>query len=58
MAKNVLRNPAQFLGIEGKVGNAFVSQSPTAALSSLPELISFYQTSKGLYLEKFVQVFV
>ena len=54
MAKNVLRNPGRALEIGANVGSAFATRSPKAALSSLPEVINFYHTGKGLYLGKFV----
>ena len=54
MAKNVLKNPRPALEIGFNDGMAFASQSPKAVLSSLPEVINFYLTGKGLYLGKFV----
>ena len=54
MAKNVLKNPGRALEIGVNVGSAFASLSRKAALSSLPEVINFYLTGKGLYLGKFV----
>ena len=54
MAKNVLKNPGRALEIGANVGSAFASRSPKAALSSLPQVINFYHTGKGLYLGKFV----
>ena len=54
MAKNVLKNPGRALEIGANVGTAFATRSPKAALSSLPEVINFYHTGKGLYLGKFV----
>ena len=54
MAKNVLKNPGRALEIGANVGSAFATRSPKAALSSLPEVINFYHTGKGLYLGKFV----
>ena len=53
MAKNVLKNPGRALQIGANVGTAFASRSPKAALSSLPEVINFYHTGKGLYLLRF-----
>ena len=53
MAKNFLENPGRALEIGANAGSAFVYRSPKAALSSLPEVINFYQTGKGLYLLKF-----
>ena len=54
MAKNVLKNPGRALEIGANVGSAFASRNPKAALTSLPEVINFYHTGKGLYLGKFV----
>ena len=52
MAKNVLKNPGRALEIGANVGTAFASRNPKAALTSLPEVINFYHTGKGLYLPK------
>ena len=54
MAKNVLKNTGRDLEIAANVGSAFASRSPKAALSSLPEVINFYHTGKGLYLPRFI----
>ena len=54
MAKNVLKNPGRALEIGANVGSAFASRNPKAALTSLPEVINFYHTGRGLYLGKFV----
>ena len=54
MAKNILKNPGRALEIGANVGAAFASRSPRAALTSLPEVINFYHTGKGLYFGKFV----
>ena len=54
MAKNVLKNPGRALEIGANAGSAFASRSPKAALSSLPEVINFYHTGKGLYLPRFI----
>ena len=53
MAKNVLKNPGRALEIGANVGTAFASRNPKAALSTLPEVINFYHTGKGLYLPRF-----
>ena len=50
MAKNVLKNTRPALEIGANVGSAFAIGSPKAAFSSLPEVINFHQTGKGLYL--------
>ena len=54
MAKNVLKNPGRAPETGANVGSAFATRSPKAALLSLPEVINFYQTGKGLYFGKFV----
>ena len=54
MAKNVLNNPKRALDLTAKIATAAVSRNSNQALSTLPELITFYNTGKGLYLGKFV----
>ena len=54
MAKNVLKSPGRALEIGANVGTAFASRNPKAALTSLPEVINFYHTGKGLYLPRFL----
>ena len=54
LATNALKNPARFLEIGANVATAAASRNPKAALSTLPEVINFYHTGKGLYLGKFV----
>ena len=58
MAKNVLSNPTRALDLTAKTATAAASRNSKRALSTLPELIAFYKTSKGLYLSKFVQIMV
>ena len=53
-AKNVLSNPGRVLDLEAKIATAAASRKSKQALSTLPELITFYNTGKGLYLGKFV----
>ena len=53
-AKNVLSNPGRALDLTAKIATAAVSKNFKQALSTLPELITFYNTGKGLYLGKFV----
>ena len=48
MAKNVLGNPGRAIDL-----TAAVSKNSKQALSTLPELITFYNTGKSLYLGKF-----
>ena len=54
MAKNVLTNPGRALDLIAKLATAAASRNSKQALSTLPELITFYNTGKGLYLGKFV----
>ena len=53
MAKNVLSNPGRALDLTAKIATAAASRNSKQALSTLPELISFYHTGKGLYLPRF-----
>ena len=57
LAKNVLSNPGRALDLTAKIATAAANKSPKAALSTLPEVINFYHTGKGIYLSKFVWVF-
>ena len=54
MAKNVLSNPGRTLDLTAKIATAAASRNSKQALSTLPELITSYNTGKGLYLGKFV----
>ena len=54
MARNVLSTPGRALDLTAKLATAAVSRNSKQALSTLPELITFYKTGKGLYLGKFV----
>ena len=54
LAKNVISNPGRALDLTAKIATATAIKSPKAALSTLPEVINFYHTGKGLYLGKFV----
>ena len=54
MAKNVLSNPGRALDLTAKIATAAASRNSKQPLSTLPELITFYNTGKGLYLGKFV----
>ena len=53
-ATNALKKPAKILEIDANVASAAASRNPKAALSTIPEVINFYHTGKGLYLGKFV----
>ena len=54
MAKYVLKNPTRALDITANIATAAASRNPKNIMSTLPELITFYNTGKGLYLGKFV----
>ena len=54
MAKNVLSNPGRALDLTAKRATAAASRNSKQALPTLPELITFYNTGKGLYSGKFV----
>ena len=54
MAKNVLKNPTRALDITANIATAAASRNPKNVMSTLPELITFYNTGKGLYLSRFV----
>ena len=54
MAKNVLSNPGRALDLAAEIATGAASRNFKQALSTLPELITFYNTGKGLYLGKFV----
>ena len=49
LATNALKNPGRTLEITSNIATAAATKSPKAALSSLPEVIIFYNTGKGLY---------
>ena len=57
MAKNVLKNPGQALDNTANAASAVASKNPKAALSALPEVITFYHTERGLYRGKFVRFY-
>ena len=54
MAKNVLSNPTRALDLTAKISTGAASRNSKQSLSTLPELITFYNTGKCLYLGKFV----
>ena len=54
MAKNVLSNTGRAFDLTAKIATAAASRNSKQDLSTLPELITFYNTGKGLYLGKFV----
>ena len=46
MAKNVLKNPGRTLDITGNVATTAASRIPKNILSTLPEVMNFYQSGK------------
>ena len=54
LTNNVLKHPGRALEITSKIVTAAATKSPKAALSTLPEVISFYHPGKGFHLGKFV----
>ena len=54
MEKNVLSNPGQALDLTAKIATAAASKTSKQAPSTLPEVITIYNTGKGLYLGKFI----
>ena len=56
-AKNVLSNPGRALDLTLKINATAVARNSKQALSTLPELITVYNTGKGLYLGDFVLIF-
>ena len=48
--KNVSKNAGRAWESGENVDTAFASRTPKAALSSLPEVLNFYQKGKGLNL--------
>ena len=54
LAKNVLSNPIRAADITANIATAAASRKFKKLLSSLPEVINFHHTRKGLYLENFV----
>ena len=53
MTKDVLKSPAGALEIGANLGSALLCRSLNAALASVPEVIKFPHTGKGLYFDKF-----
>ena len=58
MAKIVLSNPGRALDLTAKIATAAASRNSKQALSTLPELITFHNTGRGLYLGKFVCFYI
>ena len=56
MAKNLLSNPGRALDLRAKIATAAASRNSKQALSTLPELKTFYNSGKCLYLGKFIYI--
>ena len=54
MVRNVLSNPGRALNLTAKIATVAAPRNSKQALSTLPELMTFYNAGKGLYLGKFV----
>ena len=54
MAKSVLGNPGRALNLTAKIATTAASKKSKQVLSTLPGMITFYNTGKGLYLGKIV----
>ena len=52
--ENVIQNQGGALDITAKIATAAVSKTSKQALSTLPDLLTFFNTGKGLHLGKFV----
>ena len=54
IAIKVLKHPGRALKITSNIVTVAATKNPTAALSTLPQVINFYHTRKRLYLRKLV----
>ena len=54
MAKNLLKNPSRALNVTAIIATAAPTRNPKNVMKTLPELKTFYNTGKGVYLGKFV----
>ena len=55
MAKNLTKNPSLTLDITANIATAAASRNPKSVKKTLTELLTFYNTGKGLHLGKFVR---
>ena len=53
IATNVSKNQGRAFETTSNIATAAATESPKAALSSLPEVFNFYHTGTGLYLPRF-----
>ena len=56
MAKDVLKNPTRALDITANIATAAAFRKLKNVMSTLPELITSYNTGKVLYLGNFVYI--
>ena len=54
LATNVLKNPGRALDNTANIATAAASGNSIKIFSTLPEVINFYHTGKGLYLPGFI----
>ena len=54
MAKNVIKIPGRALDITANIATAAACRNLENVLSSLPEVLTFYNRGKGLYLGEFL----
>ena len=54
MAKNVSKNPGRAVDITANIATAAASRNAKNVMSTLPEIETFDNTGKGLYLGKLV----
>ena len=56
MSKNIIKNPGRALDITTNIATAAASRKPKNVMSTLPELITCYNTGKRLYLSNVVYI--
>ena len=56
MAENLLKNPSRALDISANIATAAASRNPINVMSTLPDLITFYNTGRSQYLPQFDQI--
>ena len=54
LATNTLKNPGRALENTSNIATAAATRNPINVLSTLPEVITLYNTGKGLFLGKLV----
>ena len=51
MRKTLVKNPSRALDITANIATAATSRNPKIVMKSFSELLTFYNTGKGLYLD-------